>query len=102
MTLIASFCCIVRQIIHKVHAGDILAQTTGVVQVHDVGVVRFVLFGVGLRQLTLSDARDASDKRPAMLVQKIMQDGQFFIPSTKMAAGRGDTVVQDEVGGRGR
>lgn len=58
MTLIASICCIVRQIIRKVHAGDILMQTTGVVQVHDIGVVSLVLLGVYLGKLALADAGD--------------------------------------------
>ena len=70
MTLIASICYIVGQIVHKVHAGDILMQTTGVVQVHDVGVIRLVLLGIGLRQLTLANAGNADDEHLAVFVQQ--------------------------------
>ena len=93
---------VVRQIVHEVHAGDVLTQTASVVQVQDVVVVSLVLLGISFGKLALANSGNTRDEHLAMIVKQTMQRGQFCLPSAEVATGRRDAVVQDEVGRRGR
>ena len=90
----AFFIIVIWQIICKIHINNILLQISGVSKVENIGIFFVVLFRIGFRQFTFSNAGNALEKNFSVVAQQMMQCGKFIVSSTEMTARlRNPTII---------